>query len=79
VRGSFFARVLRNAGLFEGVVGSGVDVLVVEDEIVLRFLLEANLLTAGEDLVTAISSYHLVRVEVMCIFSMMLRQPTPVL
>src|SRR5260370_1365579 len=49
----FFARVLRDAGLVEGVVGGGVDVLVVEDEIVLRFLLEADLLAAGEDLVTA--------------------------
>src|SRR5271154_7128894 len=49
----FFARVLRDAGLLEGVVGGGVDVLVVEDEIVLRFLLETDLLAAGEDLVTA--------------------------
>ena len=44
----FLARVLRDAGLVEGVVGGGVDVLVVEDEIVLGFLLEADLLAAGD-------------------------------
>ena len=50
----FFARVLGDAGLVEGVVGGRVDVGLVEDEVVLGFLLEADLLAAGEDLVTAV-------------------------
>src|SRR5438270_2847602 len=50
----FFAGVLRDAGLVEGVVGGGVDVGFVEDEVVGGFLFEADLLTAGEDLVTSV-------------------------
>src|SRR6201996_3708696 len=48
----FFARVLGDAGLLEGVVGSRVNVLIVEDERVLGSA-HAHLLAAGEDLVTA--------------------------
>src|ERR1700733_3597130 len=47
-----FARVLGDAGLLEGVVGGGVNVLVVKNQRVFRSA-HANLLAAGEDLVTA--------------------------
>jgi hypothetical protein len=38
---------------------------------------ERHVLVAGEDLVAARSSYRLVSVAVMCIFSRMFRQPMP--
>ena len=50
----FLARVLGDAGLLERVVGGGVDVLLVENQVVLVLLLEADLLATGEDLVTSV-------------------------
>ena len=50
----FLAGVFGDAGLVEGVVGSGVDVGVVEDEVVGGVGFEPDLLAAGEDLVPAV-------------------------
>jgi len=76
--GLLFARVLRDAQVVEVVLRAGADGVCVELQV-----------CAVESSGTAFppakiswrpcSSYHLVSVAVMCIFSMMLRQPTPVL
>jgi len=47
------AGVLGDTGLLEGIVGSGVDVSLVQHQIILLLLLDTDLLAACEDLVTA--------------------------
>ena len=73
-----FAGRLGDAGVVQvGLLACGDRFGIEHQTMIVR--VQRHVLVAGEDLVAAVLLYHLVSVAVMCIFSMMFRQPMPVL
>ena len=73
------ARVLRDAQVVEVGLRAGADRFFVQLQRVRRSSSSGTALPPAKISWRPCSSYHLVSVAVMCIFSMMLRQPMPVL